>query len=141
MTFTYVGDLSTDLDKIRFNVQDTVESSGPKPGDGNFTDEEIAGAITQAGDWERAVAVLFEALAAVWTRHADIRVGPRQQSFSQVAGGFRKQAEKWKKDHNIQAPITVAGWIPVDGYSDDVTTDDVETDSEYETKFVWGYVP
>ena len=58
MAFTYLGDLSTDLDKVRFNIGDTVASSGPKPASGNFTDAELGGLITSEGSWEKATAAL-----------------------------------------------------------------------------------
>ena len=131
MTLTYVGDYSTDLDKVRFHIGDIVASGGPRPADANYTDEVLTPLITAAGSWERAVAMLLDNLAVEWTRHATIRVGPRSQDFSDVARGYRLQAKEWRNDHNILPGVIVAGVIRVDGYSDDVTSDDVDTVSEY----------
>ena len=131
MTITYLGTLATDLDKCRFYLGDRVENSGPRPSDGNFSDEEIAGVITVAGTWQRAVGQLLDALSVEWSQHADITVGPRRQSFSQVAEAYAKRAEKWRKDQHIYPGISVAGVIRDDGYSDDEPSDEAETVSEY----------
>jgi len=131
MTITYDGDLGTDLCKVRFSIGDKVDGSGPLPEDENFTDEEIAGVITVAGTWQRAVAQLLDALSVEWSQHADITVGPRRQSFAQVAEAYAKRADKWRKDHHIYPGISVAGIIRDDGYSDDKPSDDADTASEY----------
>ena len=127
MTFTYTGDLSTDLDKTRFYIQDVTEDDGPRPTRANFSDEEIDGVNDIVGSWQRTVYVLLQTLAAAWSRYADIAAGPRRESFSQIAKGFRDQAEQWAKENNIMPGIQVAGVIRVDGYSDDVASDDVGT--------------
>ena len=120
MTFTYVGDLSTDLDKVRFYIQDTTENSGPKPGNANFTDEELGGLITLEGSWQRGVAAGFEALAASWAFYADRAAGPRREAFSQIAARYQKLAQEWRAKHG--ATGGGAGYravTRVDGYSDD----------------------
>lgn len=125
MTFTYVGDLSTDLDTIRFYVQDTVASSGPKPAGANFTDEEIDGVLTNEGSWQRAVAGLFEVLAALWGQYVDISVGPRREALSQTAARYADQAEKWRRKYGGSAPgAGVRHPTRIDGYSDDVSADE-----------------
>jgi len=131
MTFTYDGDLSTDLDKVRFWLGDRAEDSGPRPKDENFTDAELEGVIDVAGTWQRAVAQLLDALSVEWSQHADITVGPRRQSFAQIAEAYSKRADKWRKDHHIYPAIGVAGIIRDDGYSDDEPSDDADTTSEY----------
>jgi len=131
MAITYLGTLATDLDRTRFYIGDRVEDSGPRPSDGNFTDAEINGVITVASTWQRAVGQLLDALSVEWSQHADITVGPRRQSFSQIAEAYAKRAEKWRKDHHIYPGINVAGVIRDDGYSDDEPSDDAETVSEY----------
>lgn len=95
MTFTYVGDLSTDLDKVRFHIQDTVSGSGPKPSDGNFTDEELDGLLDGVDSWTKAVAEAFKALSAAWSGYVDISAGPRRESLSQIAERYAKLAVEW----------------------------------------------
>ena len=138
MTFTYAGDLSTDLDKTRFHIQDVTEDDGPRPARANFSDEEIEGVDAIAGSWQRTVYTLLQTLATAWSRYADIAAGPRRESFSQIAKGFRDQAAQWAKEHNIVPGTQVAGVIRIDGYSDDIASDDVDTAQEYSrVKLLW----
>lgn len=126
MTFTYAGDMSTDLEKVRFYIQDTVSGSGPKPSDGNFTDEELGGLITVEGNWQRAVAGAFEVLSSSWTTYADIRVGPRSESYSQIAEKYAQLASGWRSRYGGSA--TGAGTrhpTRIDGYSSNVSADEV----------------
>lgn len=123
MTFTYDGDLVSDLDKIRFKVQDTVSGSGVKPSGGNFTDEEINGLLTIEGTVNRTVAALYEALHATWANHVDARIGPRDEKLSQKAKNYEKLAAKWRDDYGYgdEATTLVTGFVTrVDGYSDDI---------------------
>ena len=131
MTLTYVGDLSTSLDLVRFYLNDTTANSGPRPAEANYSDEELGAIITAEGSWQRAVGVMLDVLATEWSRHADITVGPRHQSFSQVAEAYAKRAAKWRVDNNVYPGIHTAGVIRVDGYSDDVASNDVDAGTEY----------
>ena len=131
MAVTYDDTLDTDRDNVRFTLRDTQQGEGPRPADANFSDNEIDAIVTAAGSWERAVAMLLDNLAIEWTRHATIHVGPRSQDFSDVARGYRLQAKEWRRENNILPGVIVAGVIRVDGYSDDVPSDDVDTVSEY----------
>lgn len=93
MTFTYVGTLTTDLDRIRFEIQDTVASpSGVKPGGANFTDEEIEGVLTVAGSVSAAIGMLYKALWIAWARYVDTKIGPRDEKLSQVAANYKMLA-------------------------------------------------
>lgn len=138
MAFTYSDDLSSDRAKVRFHLQDVTESSGPRPGGGNFSDAEVDGLITLGGSWERAVSSGLDALAVAWAKYADLTEGPHRESLSQIGATYRKQASEWRAIYGIAVPARVAGIIKIDGYSDDVTSDDVNTASEY--GLVWEYV-
>lgn len=126
MTFTYVGDLSTNLDKVRFYIQDTVSGSGPKPSDGNFTDEELGGLITTEGSWQRAVAGASEVLASAWATYVDLRVGPRSESLSKIADRWRDQANEWRDTYG-SASGGAGSRHPtkIDGYSNDIAANTV----------------
>ena len=126
MTFTYTQTLLTDRDKIRFAIGDTTEDSGVLPGGSNFSDEELAGLVTQEGSWEGAVLACFNSLSARYGKLVDFAVGQRRESLSQAAESFRKQAEDWKKKHGLTSTsVGTRGMVRVDGYSDDVASDDV----------------
>lgn len=122
--FTYRGDLSTNRDKVRFYVNDTTESDGPKPGSGNFTDEEIDGLVTAEGSWQRAVAAIFEVLAGTYAQLVDITVGPRRESLSQTAGAYQSLAQMWRQRHGGGTSAGSRFATRVDGYSDDVAADE-----------------
>ena len=125
MALTYMGDLSTSLDKVRFYIQDTTASSGPKPGDANFTDAELSGLITAEGSWQKAVAGAFEILASAWSKYADTQVGPRREAFSQIAERYTGLAEDWRVRHGSTGTAGSRHPTRIDGYSDDVSADEV----------------
>lgn len=115
MAFTYTDTLSDDKSKVRFWIQDTVENSGPKPDDDNFSDNEINGLLTAEGNWQQAVAAAFEVLEAAWAGYADWQAGPRRENASQIAERFGKKAQIWR---DKQAG-GVATLTRTDAYTDD----------------------
>jgi hypothetical protein len=125
MTFTYLGTLATDRDKVRFYLGDVTASSGPLPADGNFTDEEIDGLVTAEGDWQRAVAAGFERLATSWRKHPSFTADGLKIDRSDIADGFDKQAANWRKEYGTSTTARTGGAgsravTRVDGYSDDI---------------------
>jgi hypothetical protein len=135
MAFTYDDSLSTDRDKVRRWLGDVTENSGPLPDDSNFSDNEIAGLIDAEGTWQRAVAAGFEALASAWRRYPSFKADGLSLSRSDIADGYAEQAVEWREKYGRTKGVNVAGIIKLDGYSDDVTSDDVDTDTEYESSF------
>lgn len=97
MTVTYDADFTTDRDKVRSYIRDTVEFEGPLPDDENFSDAEIAGFITAEGSWQRAVAAAFESLAAAWITHPTYQADNMAISNSHIARNYQQQAEYWRK--------------------------------------------
>jgi len=134
-TVTYNDALATNRDKIRFAINDTVSGSGPRPSDGNFTDDELTALVTNEGTWQRAVAAAFERLAAEWTRHTTFRADGLSLNRSDIAKGYREDAKRWRTQYGYTRPTYVAGQITKDAYSDDITSDDVDTGSGYESSF------
>lgn len=124
MTFTYAGTLATDLDYIRFKIQDTAASpSGIKPLGANFTDEEIAGMLAIEGTKERTVAAIYETLAVSWANYVDTKIGPRDEKLSQVAARYAALATEWRDDYGSSTTTLSTGFVTrVDGYSDDITS-------------------
>ena len=135
MAFTYDDSLSADRDKVRRWLNDVTEDSGPLPDDSNFSDNEIAGLIDAEGTWQRAVAAGFEALAMAWARYPSFKADGLSLNRSDIAKRYQEQAEKWRADYGRTRGVNVAGIIKLDGYSDDVTSDDVEAAGEYESDF------
>ena len=125
MAFTYTDTLSVGRDKVRFYLQDTVYGSGPKPADGNFTDEELDGLITLEGTWQRAVAAGFETLSAAWLRYPSFSADGLQLSRSDIAKGYAAQAKDWRDKYGsssgaVQSRAGSRAVTRSDGYSDDI---------------------
>lgn len=137
MAVTYDDTLADDVSKIRFYIQDTVENSGPKQSGGNFNDAEITALLSIEGTVNRTVAALFDTLASEWSQINDVRIGPRDEKLSQIADKFAARADKWRKEHRIMPGVKPAPIIKVDGYSDDITSDDVITGSEFAKPLRW----
>lgn len=123
----YNDNLGTDRDKVRFYIADKVEDAGPRPSSNNFTDDELDGLVTAEGSWARAVAAIYEILAAEWAQYSDIQVGTRRERFSQVSDSYHSLAQDWRRRYGA----TVTGGAGtrfvtrVDGYSDDIASDEV----------------
>lgn len=97
MAFTYIGDLSTDLDKVRFYIQDTEDGNGPKPEHGNFTDAEISALVLLEGSWQLAVAGCFDALSAAWQDSPVFGVSDLGTTHGRIAEGFTTKANAWRE--------------------------------------------
>ncbi len=126
MAFSYAAALTTNRDKVRFYIQDTVASAGPKPDASNFDNAELDAVITLEGSWQRAVAAVFEILAGVWAREVDISVGPRHESLSQTAARYQSLAAEWRAKWGTSRGRGGSRAITrVDGYSSDTASDAV----------------
>ena len=127
MAVTYSNTLSTDRDKVRFYINDTVSGAGPKPSSANFDDAEIAGLLTLEGSVGKAVAACLETLAALWAVEVDIAVGSRRESLSQAATKFESLAKTWRDRHggSTSSVMGVRHLTRVDGYSSDLASNEV----------------
>src|SRR4030067_1845791 len=101
MAFTYLGTLATNRDKVRFYTGDTSNAPdvGIKPGGYNFSDAEIDGLVTAEGTWQRAVAAVYEALAALFAQEVDEKNEKISMMYSQKAARYQALAEKWGKGY------------------------------------------
>ncbi len=105
MAFTY--DLATDTGKLRLEVGDTTEDSGPRPLNANFSDEELTHFLSEEGTVGRAAARCCEVLATEWSRKAGSeRLGPRSFARNQ-AGEYRTAAALLRAQHGY--PESAAG--------------------------------
>jgi len=126
MAFTYVGTLATDRDKVRFYIQDTVESAGPKPDGKNFSDAEIDGLVTNEETWGRAVAAAFESLTAIWRTLYTFSADGGTYHRSNVADGYAAFAAQWRKKYGYSgSTVSTSALTRVDAYSDDIASNEV----------------
>lgn len=121
MAFTYNGTLTTNLDRCRFYLQDVVSAAGPKPSDGNFTDAELEALVTLEGNWQRAVAAGFEALAAAWQKHVTYSADGLQIDRSDIAKGYAEKAADWRKQFGRAGARPIATLARTDAYSSSTT--------------------
>ena len=126
MTVTYLDTLATDRDRVRFAIGDTIEDSGPKPEDANYSDEELAGLMAIEGTWQRATASAFENLASLWARHVDFSADGMSASLSNVAEQYRASAKEWRQKYGGGSTSGSQAVIRADGYSSDI--DNIETE-------------
>lgn len=105
--FTY--DLTTNVGKVRLLVGDTVQDSGVRPDGSNFTDDEIDYFLDAEGDSiDMATARACDVLATQWANVADLSVGPRRESLSQVAERYAERAKQ------LRSGSLSAGYITLD---------------------------
>lgn len=130
MAFTYTDTLLTDRDVIRFTINDTVSSSGPRPGSGtatNFTDNEIAGILTVEGTANRAIARCYEILAASWARYGLSEIGPRKEDLKAVSKSYADLAKQWRSDYGYSTSTITNGFVTrVDANSNDIDSGEVD---------------
>lgn len=117
MAFTY--DPTTDIGKVRFELGDDTLNQGVKPDGTNLSNEEIQVLLDREGSVMRAVAGACEMLSRRWVTVSNITVGPRQETYAQVAQGFSSRAAELRRQYGgigggaISAPLK-----RVDGYSE-----------------------
>ena len=122
MAFTYDATLASDRGRVRFYLQDTLASDGPKPADVNFLDSEIDGLIAAEGSWQRAVAAGLEVLAAAWRKYPSYKSDDLSMSSSDIADGYAEDAKVWRDNFGSAGSASTAGSravTRVDGYSND----------------------
>lgn len=121
MAFSYNDSLNINRDKVRFHLQDTEEGSGPKPGNGNFSNAELDGLITIEGTWQRAVASGFEVLASVWAKETSFSVFNGSFTRSDAAKQYMELAKKWRKEYGTGDATEGLGAKDIDFAGDEVT--------------------
>lgn len=110
------------ISRVRFELGDTVYGSGVLPDGSNLTDAEIQTVLEANGnDVAKTVAALAATLARRWANQADVAVGPRKESLSQVS-------ERWQTLARESQALPPAGFSVglsrVDGYSEAAASSD-----------------
>src|SRR5574341_1059609 len=105
MAFTY--DLATNVGKVRLNLGDRVQGSGPWPDRSNFDDAEMTQILTQEGnDVMRAVAGCCEVLANAWSAVASLSEGPHREEFNHVSEQYAERAMSLRQQYGGAALVT-----------------------------------
>lgn len=139
MTFTtYDDSFSTDRDKVRFRVGDTQQNIGPRPDKRNFSDEEIAFALSEEDSRVNgAIAHLFEILANEWAAYALMdKRDVITRDAKEVAKNYREQAAIWRaKPGGADDAERSQGLISIT--RGDAWTDNATTDYTPRTRITW----
>ena len=106
--FTY--DIQTDIGKLRFAIGDTVEGSGPRPGNRNYSIAELNEVLSNYDTWQEAVSPMLLTLATEWASAATSKAyAGWSQSNDNRAKELRIQAYQWdkklSKDKDLAAGI------------------------------------
>lgn len=74
------------ISQVRMQLGDHVEDCGVLPDNGNLQDDEIQYFLdATTNDVAQAVSQIAELLSRRWATVADVQVGPRRESLSQVS--------------------------------------------------------
>ena len=95
VTVAFSYNLSTPIGQVRIALGDTSSATGAgvRPDGRNLSDTELTYFLTAEGnDVALATARACEALAMMWANVADLQVGPRRESLSQVAARYAERA-------------------------------------------------
>jgi len=127
MAFTYTGDpTSSDLDEVRFLVQDTEELEPL------FDDSEISYAIAANANNLLAASMLCEVLSVKFAREADQTVGDLVEKLSQRSFMYSSMATVFRKRGNMMGAAPYVGGISIAGKK--IYTDDTDRVSPSFTK-------
>lgn len=126
MGFTYDEGHGEDRDRVRFAIGDTVLGHGPRPGDGNFSDEELDALLVQYESWPCATAAVFRALHAAWAVKPVFGPGELSTVHANVAAQHDRAAAYWtqrcSETQSTAAPVIRHIAVKrVDGYTDNLT--------------------
>lgn len=128
MTFTWIGDLSTDLDKVRANLGDTDST------DQLLQDEQINGVLAVITDINMASAALADQIAATYARKVDVGHLSARKSASQLFRHYGELANRLRAlgpGDVVGGSSSRAGGIRITGTKE---SDFTSTDSSTYTK-------
>lgn len=120
---TYTTTLSTETGQVRLELGDDTLGAGVLPDGANLSDEQIAIYLTREGNVMRAVAGICEMLATRFASVADLQVGPRRESYSQISKSYAERASGLRDLYGAPlvedaGAVLTASLQRVDGYYD-----------------------
>lgn len=130
MSFTYDGTLETDFEKVRLEIGDTDSAAEL------FSDTEIEHKIDDSANLVVAAATLCDILARRFARAYDFETDGQSFKRSQMSKQYAQLARDLRQ-RSVEGFVTLAT-TRVDGYSDDVDYQDVDTGSSGRVRI--GYV-
>lgn len=119
MSFTYDFASERTIARVRLAIGDTVENAGVLPGNANYSDEEIQEILTEvSNDIDAATFIFLKALSNAWGHYADVTIGPRKETLSDIGFHYAKRAEEFGNQTGLSAKSFSVLLTRVDGYSE-----------------------
>ena len=117
MTFSFDASLSTDRDKVRFFIGDTVDS-------GHLVENEtIATLLTVQPNPVRVAITIARSLAATFARKADKQIGKTRIDSSKIAESFLAIAETLEAMGDVDGAGMTAAPLRTGGISESLRDD------------------
>ena len=129
MAATYTKGNTSDRNRLRLKIQDTPPNGAAEWPAGDaalFDDDELDDLLEDEGSVILAAAAALEALATRYSRDVDFTADGSSFMLSKRVDGLRREARR------LRAKGRGIGVTPpkrVDGYSDDVVSDEVDASS------------
>jgi hypothetical protein len=132
--FTYDEGHGADRDRVRFAIGDTVLDHGPRPNNGNFSNEELNALLTEYGEWPCAVAAVFRALHAEWSIRPVFGPGELSTTHANVAIQHDRAAAYWSTrcadaQPSVTPVVRMVAVKRIDGYTDQLVEYSAEDDT------------
>lgn len=128
MTFSYDDALSTDVDVVRFLLQDTTQSGA------ELSDEEITYWVTSSGSAGQAALACARALHMKYSRLVDREIGDMRIWYGQKAKAWNQAISQLEKTASVTSPLE----IYVAGQSKQEALDDAQNPAINHDKFKVG---
>lgn len=133
--FPFTYDLTTPVGQIRLEIGDTVQGTGngvKPPGLDNFSNDELTHFYSSEGSVLAAAARACEVLARMWARSGTaVRIRDYSIDSREKAKEFRELAKELRQRSGTLFASGSAPTTKVDGYSSDVSSQEVEGPGEY----------
>lgn len=113
--FSYnAADPTSDRDRVRLHIGDTLEHEGPRVDGRNFADEELDLLLADGSTWAAAVPLALDIMAneyAAAARRVYFGHGLYQEDYTATARALRQQAAEWRRTRDL-ATGAVSGGAP-----------------------------
>lgn len=108
------------LARVRLELDDTRDGTGPRPDGRNLSDAEIGVWLAaEADDPLRAAAAACAMLSRAWSREANTQVGQRKEDLAAVAQAWATRGQELRAAAGGGGPgaAFTTGWSRDDGYA------------------------
>lgn len=125
LTWTYDAEqlAASELFRVRRRIGDVNVAGGATTT--YFSDQEITFAITDAGDETSATIRLLRDIAVIYADKATVATGSQRIELGKISAQYSALADGLENRERDDDSVQVAAMIPVDGFSQDIASDEV----------------